>query len=70
MKQRGIYFFQTGMCCHPSLVFTNYVKMWFDSVRSLEGQVNNFDYYDRLFSKRFICRCVKITPRLLRVCGA
>lgn len=71
MKQRGIYFFsQTGMCCHRTLVFTNYVKMRFDSVRLLEGLVNNFDCYNRLFSKRFTCPSVKITPRLLSVCGS
>jgi hypothetical protein len=58
------------MCCHPTLVFTNYVKMRFDSVRLLEGLLNNFDCYNRLFSKRFTCLFVKISPRLLSVCGS
>jgi hypothetical protein len=33
MKRRGAAFFQTAMCCHPTLVFINCTEMRFDSVR-------------------------------------
>ena len=35
--KRGAFFFlQTGMCCHPTMVFINYAELTSDSARYLQ----------------------------------